>query len=1044
MGRLLCLVAFLIIQAARAQIGTTYYVIQTVAGTYSLGDNGPARDAMLFGPRAMCIDRAGNIYVADERNSRIRKIAPGGIITTLARNIEAIDIVCDAAGENFYVLTGNYIYRINSQGGIGVYAGDGRAAFFGDGGPANKASFDALGIALDEQGALYIADSWNDRIRKISRDGVISTIAGTANFGFGGDGEPATGARLNFPYGIAVDRGGAIYIGDTGNHRIRRIDANGIIRTIAGSGNAGASGDGGAATLAMLRFPSRIAVDSSGNTYFTDDDNRIRRITPASIISAFAGTGEYGFAGDKEDAVKARLNGFNSPLGIAVDSRSNVYIADVDNDRIRVVDSSGKIDSIAGVLHYAGDGGQATRAVMKFPTGVVVDRSGTIYITDTENHRIRSVSPQGIINTFLGSGLSAYQDGPVAAAQTPYPRGLISDGGSTLYFADFSKIRKITAAGSVATVAGTGTRGFGGDDSLATVARLNRPYNIAIDAENNIYFADNLNHRVRKVTADGTISTVAGNGNAGFSGDFGPAKNARLLFPRGVALDRNGVLYIADTVNNRIRVVDKSGVITTFAGTGECCSSGDNGPASKAKLGLPTGLVFDAQGNLLIAEWDGNQVRRVDRNGVITTIAGTGQAGFSGDGGLAVLAELDGPASMFLDGNGVIFFTDQYNHRVRRLTPLTPAVLSMVSGDGQSAPAGAALQAPLIVKVAARDGVGVPGVQVTFTVVAGAARLSADTVVTGFDGTASVQVTLGAGEGEVRIRAIAPLLQEVVFRLTATPPPSTGPPPPRILPGGISSGGGSVPPLRMLAVNSQAIIEGENFAAASRTLVAVDLVDGRLPASLLDVCVTFGGVAAPIFMVTPARLGVVVPDVGAGDLPVQVIGNCGRGEERRSNTEIATVQANSPEFYYGGNPQDGKRPVLIRDTDGNRLSGASPSSIILLTLTGLGPSSPLVIPGEVAPQGAVLLETPRVTIAGTELAPENILGAGPSPSFPGLYDLRLQLAADLAEGDQPISASVGGVSTPDGAVLPVRMNPAPAGTFRRLPRAERVVPIPVR
>ena len=315
------------------------------------------------------------------------------------------------------------------------------------------------------------------------------------------DNGAAATASLSDPFGVAVDAIGNLYIADTSNHRIRKVDTSGIIATVAGNGIEGHSGDGGPATSAALNTPIGVAVDMTGNLYIADAfNNRIRKVNAAGVITTVAGNGDARFSGDHAAATSASLS---APFGVAVDKSGNLYIADTSNQRIRKVDSSGTITTIAGsgTEGFSGDGGAATQASLNFPSGVTVDRAGNLFITDQSNHRIRKVNTGGVITT----------------------------------------------------VAGNGDAGFSGDHAAATSASLNLPIGTAVDAAGTLYIADTSNHRIRKVSADGMVTTVAGNGIGGFSGDGSAATRATLNSPSGVAVDSAGNLYIADSSNNRIR-----------------------------------------------------------------------------------------------------------------------------------------------------------------------------------------------------------------------------------------------------------------------------------------------------------------------------------------------------------------------------------------------------------------------------------------------------------------------------------------------------------
>ena len=486
-----------------------------------------------------------------------------------------------------------------------------------------------------------------------------------------GDGGAATAAQLKFPYGVAVDGAGNLYIADTSNHRIRKVDSTGTITTIAGTGEGGFSGDGGAATAAQLKFPYGVAVDGAGNLYIADTGNhRIRKVDSTGTITTIAGTGEGGFSGDGGAATAAQLS---FPYDVVVDGAGNLYIADTSNHRIRKVDSTGTITTIVGtgVGGFSGDGGAATAAQLNSPSGVALDGAGNLYIVDQSNHRIRKVDSTGTITTIAGTGLYGFSGdgGAATAAQLGFPYGVAVDGADNLYIADRSnqRIRKVDSAGTITTIAGTGEGGFSGDGGPATVAELSSPYGVAVDGAGNLYIVDWFNQRIRKVDSAGTITTIAGTDLYGFSGDGGAATAAQLDSPIGVAVDGAGNLYIADTSNHRIRKVDSTGTITTIAGTGERGFSGDGGAATTAQLDSPYGVAVDGAGNLYIVDQRNHRIRKVDSTGTITTIVGTGVRGFGGDGGAATAAQLDFPYGVAVDGAGNLYIADRSNHRIRKV-----------------------------------------------------------------------------------------------------------------------------------------------------------------------------------------------------------------------------------------------------------------------------------------------------------------------------------------------------------------------------------------
>jgi sugar lactone lactonase YvrE len=595
-------------------------------------------------------------------------------------------VAADRAGNLFFVYK-NAVLRLDARTGVlTLVAGNGTPGFSGDNGPATSAQLsDPLGVAVDSAGNLYIADWGNDRVRKVSK-GVITTVAGN---GTHGDNGPATSAQLADPHGVAVDSAGNLYVTDDYGSTFKV--SNGAITTVAGNGTLGFSGDNGPATSAQLFDPDGVAVDSAGNLYIADWNNdRVRKVSKG-VITTVAGNGLRGFSGDNGPATSAQLN---SPHGVAVDSVGNLYIADSNNDRVRKV-SKGVITTVAGsgLRLFSGalpparprsDKGPATSAQLSDPIGVAVDSAGNLYIADAG--KIRKVS-KGVITTVAGNGTGFSGDnGPATSAQLS-SSGVAVDPAGNLYIADTwnNRIRKVSN-GVITTVAGNGTEGSSGDNGPAISAQLSAS-GVAVDSAGNLYIADEFNNRIRKVS-NGVITTVAGNGTRGFSGDNGPATSAQLNRPRGVAADSAGNLYIADTWSDCIRKVS-NGVITTVAGNGTGGLGGDDGPATSAQFSLPAGVAVDSAGNLYVA--DSRRVRKVS-NGVITTVAGNGTFGFSGDSGpgfsgdsgpgfsgdnLSATSEgLWGPEGVAVDSLGNVYFADSSGIR-----EVSNGAITTVAGD---------------------------------------------------------------------------------------------------------------------------------------------------------------------------------------------------------------------------------------------------------------------------------------------------------------------------------------------------------------------------
>ena len=583
-------------------------------------------------------------------NGTMRSSGDGGLATNASFQGPSA-IAANGVG-NLFIGDGCAVRKISADGTISTFAGTGSCGYSGDGGLATQALIGgAAGIALDSKGNLYFSD--NNRIRKVTPQGIISTVAGNGLSCCTGDGVPATATALNSPYGLVVDQNGVLYIAETGNDRVRRVGSNGIITTIAGGSGEGYSGDGGAATGAMLNRPEGIALDAAGVIYVADTNNeRVRRITPDGIIQTVAGTGEMNFTGDQGQASLATLH---LPMGVATDGFGNVYIADSFNYRVRRVDPLGTITTYAGRSGAAGDGGQARDAVLSNPASVVVDASGNVYISDTRNNCVRRIAPNGIITTVAGSGTAGFggDGGPATQASLNLPVGLALDSIGNLYIADAGnvRVRKIDPSGTITTVAGNGAVPWqsAGDGGPAVNASFIGPEDVAVDAAGNVYIVDGglvpnrdgsfNSNRIRLVSPDGTISTfavgmftavavdAAGNVYASvlhdgvyriFPGGATTSVASNLAGPGKVAIDPQGNLYVPVSSNigsgTRVILVSPTGAETGIAGNGQAGFSGDDGPANLAQLYQPRSAALDSAGNLYIADSGNNRIRKVFLN----------------------------------------------------------------------------------------------------------------------------------------------------------------------------------------------------------------------------------------------------------------------------------------------------------------------------------------------------------------------------------------------------------------------------------------------
>lgn len=603
---------------------------------------------------------------------------------------------------------------------------------------ATKVSISLVdGMAVSPNGDVYIARRAHNVISRIDQKGLLVNVVGTGASGYSGDGGPATKAQLKVPAGLTFDSKGNLYIADRENHRVRKVSRKGIITTVAGNGTAGFSGDGGRATQASLNLPSGLVVDTKGNLYISDrSNNRVRMVNSRGIIKTIAGNGNDGYHGDNMPALKATLD---KPFGLALDKNNNLYIADRGNNRIRKIDSSGLISTVAGDggFYFIGDNGPAYRASIAGPTDVAVDDKGNIYIADRNNNRVRKVDTLGMIHTIMGTGQRDYNGDSELARETNLhlPFGVALDKNGDLLVIDRShyRIRKLVMKGNkVTTLAGNGVKQFGGDGGPAQGAKLEFPHGIDVDSKDNVVFADKANYRIRKITPKGIISTIVGNGIRGNIGDGKPALKASVfptrlrlnhkdeiffISPSGfvsivrkvntkgiineyittgdadyqkavlasgsgastrsditvisqfsdLAVDKKGNLYLADRINHQIRKLAPNGKIKTIAGTGDSSYFGDGGPATKAAFRDPVAITLDKAGNLYIADAANNMIRKINTKGIISTIAGNGKHKDSGDGGPALKAGLRSIDSLAFNPAGELHIVETNTHHIRKI-----------------------------------------------------------------------------------------------------------------------------------------------------------------------------------------------------------------------------------------------------------------------------------------------------------------------------------------------------------------------------------------
>jgi len=742
--------------------------------------------------------------------------------------------------------------------------------------------------------------------------GIITTVAGNGQMGFSGDGGPATAASLIYPTGVALDAAGNLYIADYGDSRIRKVSAGGIITTVAGGGTS-FPGDGGPATAAALFYPTGVALDAAGNLYIADyGDSRIRKVSPSGIITTVAGNGTSAFSGDGGPATSASLN---SPVAVAVDAAGNLYIPDYENSRVRKVNPSGTISTVAGngVKAFGGDGGPASAASLVWPFGVAVDAAGSLYIADNGASVIRKVSPSGIITT----------------------------------------------------VAGNGTSAFSGDGGPASAASLVRPCGVAVDAAGSLYIADCGPSVIRKVNPSGTISTVAGNGTAAFSGDGGAATAASLSNPTGVAADAAGDLYIADEYNNRVRKVAPA---CSYAISPASATAAAAGGSSSVAVTAPTGCTWTAASN---ASWititsgnsgngSGTVTYRVALNTSTSTLTGT------------------------LTIAGQTFTVTQVGATCSFTIAPTSASVPAAGGNGS-----VSVAAPSACSWTAGSNAG------WITITSGASG----------SGNGAVGYSVAPNAGST---ARSGTLTAAGQTFTVTQAVASGP---MLLSGGVVNAASFAPAPAAVAPGSLVSIFGVGLATATAGAPALPL-----PTSLSGTQVLMNGIAAPLIFVSPGQINAQVPwEISGGSISTQVVAN-----GALSNTVTAASGPAAPGVFTMDQSGSGQGAVLIAAV--GHLAAASgsvtgrlsrpvlPGEHISIYCTGLGavsnpPSSGAPAPSE---QLSTTMSTPTVTIGGI---PATVVFSGLAPGFVGLYQVNVRVPANVPSGNAvPVVLGIGGAS----------------------------------
>ncbi len=663
-------------------------IVTTIAGTENNFADGIGVNARFNSPQDVCTDGAGNLYVTDTDNYRIRKIVIAtGEVTTLAGGTTGFangtgtaaqfnglkGITSDGRG-NLYIVAGNTIRKIVIATGVVTTLVWGNYTTLADGKTVVNFKY-PYGIASDGRGNLYVSDADSRRIQKVViATGEVTTLAGSTRGTTDGIG---TKAQFSYPIGLTTDDKGNLYVADADNHTIRKVViATGEVTTLAGGIRGSMDGIG---VSARFSSPNGIVYDGIGNLYISGfNENRIRKLVIAtSEVTTVAGN-EWGYAEGIGEAAQ-----FASPTGITSDGKGNLYVADRDNRRIRkIAIATGVVTSLAGADNGYADG-IGTNARLNKPLDICNDGVGNLYVADRDNYRIRKiVVATGVVTTLAGNSRSSGSiDGIGATAEFSQPVAITYDGANNLYVADFGthRIRKVAiTTGTVTTLAGS-TKGYADGKGIAT--KFNEPSGLASDGKRSLYIADWGNNRIRKIeAATGEVTTFVGS-TEGTADGIGTA--AQFYKPGGIISDGIGNLYVADTYNHRIRkIVIATGEVTTLAGS---IQGSADGISMAAQFAYPFRLTSDSKGNLYVADFRNERIRKiVIATGEVTTVAGK-ERGYAD--GAGVEARFFEPIGIVSDGANKLYVADRANNRIRRIeivpqptafaaqTPLTPTTV---------------------------------------------------------------------------------------------------------------------------------------------------------------------------------------------------------------------------------------------------------------------------------------------------------------------------------------------------------------------------------
>jgi sugar lactone lactonase YvrE len=680
---------------------------------------------LLNSPSGLAADAAGNLYIADTKNSLVRKVLPTQTATIFAGSgfgysgdngpavrasmMQPSAVAVDQAGNVYISDPGTYsVRRVDTAGVITNFAGGNGSGSSGDGGPATAARLVPAGLATDTLGNLYIVDTFSNSVRVVGTGNVIYTYAGGGLVsGDASNGGPAISAQLNSPTSLATDSAGNLYIGDSVASTVRMVDRSGVIHPFAGTNLiSGSAGDGGPALNATLFFPNGIALDSAGNVYITGN-NTVRVVNKAGVISTMAGSGGAGLVLDGIPADKAPIS---LPQALAADALGNLFLAVPSSNQVYRVNLHPEIFPETRV----GTSSLPQRLILENYGASTIHFSSIVFSGDF--HLWNSVLAQSAPCTnagFLFAGSSGWCTldvvfTPTAEGIRAFPLTVTSNDTVTTLAETLSSSALASAlsmsSGQMFIVAGTypntGASGPAATGPAKSIA-LTTPSGIVVDSSGNIFFSEGSYCQVERVDGltglltiyggNNSIPCLSNDGHTVISGDGGPANLAYLPAAGPLALDSKNNLYISDSFDARIRMIDTNGKVSTFAGLGvgvdfatACGYTADGGMASQALLCDPESMAFDAAGNLYFVETGNSLVRKISTAGILTTVAGTynghSTGGYSGDGGPATLARLNQPQGVVVNSAGDIFIADTNNSVVRKVSPAT-GIISTIAGQ---------------------------------------------------------------------------------------------------------------------------------------------------------------------------------------------------------------------------------------------------------------------------------------------------------------------------------------------------------------------------